>query len=290
MNYEAKNYDQTVFAMFGGRDKYEGAIEKLVAFADIQPSESVLELCCGTGISTKYIFQKTKEITAVELNPERMEEARWHLPREVRLIPNDARYLLPKYYGTYDLIICINGFHYFNPPETFYDTANKMLKPEGRVVFNVKLNNYQGVRPLAERAGKVTGRAFAEILVRIGRINPAYRNVTDELKDTGFIASEYTEESVTVPPSLIITRKETNTVWYDSFNAKNIFYNHWYKILKSFADQHHVHESVIQEAAEEFLSPLVFGGEAREKLAKAELFIEARRMDEIPSLETYFLS
>lgn len=281
MNYEAKNYDHTVFAMFGGREKYEGAIEKLVAFADIQPSESVLELCCGTGISTKYIFQKTKEITAVELNPERMKEAKWHLPREVRLIPNDVRYLLPEYDGTYDLIICINGFHYFNPPETFYDIANKMLKPEGRVVFNVKLNNYQGVRPLAERTGKITGKAFIEILIRAGKIHHSYQDIHYELKDTGFIESEYTEENITVPKSFIITRRETNTVWYDSIHAKDVFYNHWYNILKFFADQYYIHERIIQETAEEFLSPLIFSGEAREKLAKAELFIEAKRKENI---------
>ena len=66
------DYETSVFGMFGGRDRYEQSIDVFVEFAQIPPWAYVLELCCGTGISTKYILNKVTNpghITAVELNP-----------------------------------------------------------------------------------------------------------------------------------------------------------------------------------------------------------------------------
>ena len=270
-------YNNQVFAMFGGREKYEGAIEKLVAFSDVQPNENVLELCCGTGISTTYVLQKTKEVTAVELNRKRMEYARQNLPREVRFITANAGDLKPEQHGTYDKVFCINGFHYFQPEETFYKIAKRMLKKNGRLIFNVKLRDLKGIKPLAEEAGKATGRAFTDILIRTGTQHQNRKDFPYEIKDTAFIDSEVTEANFMIHPFFTTIKKEPHAVRYDTFESKKIFYDYWCKQLMDCLQGRVIHQSVIDEAVEKYVFPVIFEGSLETKLAKAELFVEAEK-------------
>ncbi len=216
------NYNHLVFGMFGGREKYEESIEKLVAFAKIPKGEKTLELCCGTGIATKYLLQRTDEITAVELNPRRIEEAKEHLPDKVIVLNKNASDLSLKEDGNFPFIICVNGYHYFD--DTFYEIIERMLAPKGRAVFNVKLKDFNGTVPIHKRMGEIVKEAAQACNIwRSG----------GRLKDTGYIESSYTEETFKVPEPFRITKKEITPLFFtaDSF-AKykeywlSTFFNH----------------------------------------------------------------
>ncbi len=271
------DYNSAVFGMFGGRENYEKGIERLVKFAQFLPTERVLEVCCGTGVSTRFVFDHIlTELTAVELNQERMAMARWSLPNTVRLLTTDALKLDPKKDGKYDLILCINGFYYFDNPQDrqrFYDMADRMLRPGGSLVFNVKLRDYNGVRPIHNALGAAARRIAKEMKCIPGYIGYG--------RDRGFIETDYTPENFDVGQPFRITRQEVFPLflqnrygiveyWADYFceltnTRKTCMYENNEReepIYTDFKDRfyHHVYSIPLEQC-----------------LLKAELFVDAQR-------------
>ncbi len=195
------NYDSIVFGMLGGRKAYEQSIAALVSFAQLQPDESVLELCCGTGISTGELLRVNQNITAVELNKERIQRAKESLPPEVRLLTKDALELTPETDGRYDVVMCINGFYHFNEAD-FYALAERMLKPGGRLVFNVKLKDHGGVAPIHQTLVDTISSIIHEMRL-FGR-----NSVQPTFIDRSYIKSAIEPETFTVPPPFIMSRHE----------------------------------------------------------------------------------
>jgi len=264
------DYDAAVFGMFGGRKNYESAIERLVNFAEIPEGSSVLELCCGTGISTRKILAKTTKVTAVEMNRKRMELATQHLPEEVRLLRKNALDLDPETDGTYDVVLCINGFHYFSPSEQFYDMARRMVHHNGRIIFNVKLKDPNAITYPVSAA---FGDAKFELLKQSRVIRVTYQSVNPP-RDRGFIESDYTEDTFTVPDGFRIQRKTVNLVSFMDGASKVAYLKHWTAQLKGVMKGHFITDYAVNKAAEKHLKPVIFGAPFENKLVKAELFVE----------------
>jgi 16S rRNA (adenine1518-N6/adenine1519-N6)-dimethyltransferase len=74
------------------------ALEKIVAAAEIQPMDSVLEIGPGLGSLTRYLVVSAKEVVAVELDPNLLRPLRTVLAPygNVRLIHGDILKLSPK--------------------------------------------------------------------------------------------------------------------------------------------------------------------------------------------------
>jgi len=273
------DYDNTVFGMFGGRENYEKGIEALVDFAQIDPGEQVLEVCCGTGISTRIVLKHTDQVTAVELNRERMERAQRELPKSVRLVTTNALKLQPKDGMKYDVILCINGFHYFDDPqrpdavpEHFYAMAKRMLTPHGRLVFNVKLRDYNGVKPMHTELGKAAQRIVTSIR-RFGE-NSMY------VHDRGFLETAYTPENFCVGYPFRITRQ---TVFPLFLENPYPLVNYWANVFFETRTEEVMYENqmVTRKTTEyiwfdERLHQHIESIPKEQQLLKAELLVEAR--------------
>src|SRR3989344_3794196 len=269
------SYDDNVFLMLGGKEKYLESIAQLVEFAAIREQDSVLEMCCGTGLSTQTILTKTKKVVAVELNRERMDIARERLPSSVPLLMKNALDL-DHNDGIYDVIICINGFHYFEQSEQFYALAHRMLCKNGRLIFNVKLHDHNGIRPMHTYMPSVVYNS----IIDVQRLDPDRKAM-----DTAFIDSPQTENTFSVPPLFCMQRSKTYALYYDSksmpsyieylrhvavdLTGNELFLEGWsghptslaYHTYDSFTRR--IHHYISQEVSEE------------KRLIKAELFVEA---------------
>lgn len=274
------DYDMMVFGMFGGRKKYEESIERLVEFARIDPDERVLEVCCGTGISTGIVLKHAKQLTAVELNQERMERARLALPGSVRLLTTDALHLQPKRKGVYDLVLCINGFSDFDDPQGFYDMADRMLAPNGRLVFNVKLRDYNGVRPMHNALGATTYQMGVDTIklkmkLRGDNTTQVYGH------DRGFIETDYTPENFQVGQSFQTRRQEVFPLFlehpYDVVEYWAEFFCELTGTRKEYLSAGDTYEHPDYADFKKHFYKQVWSIPVEQRLLKAELFVEAKR-------------
>ncbi len=270
------NYNQRVFGMFGGKDKYEESIERLVDFAGISRTDQVLELCCGTGISTKYILHQTPHVVAVEPNEKRVAEAQRHLQGQVEILTMNALQLGEEHEQRYERVLCINGFHYFNP-ENFYSLTRRVTRLGGELVFNVKLHDHLGIRPLHYRAYEAYNAAIEEVYRLIER-----KKRHGKVSDRGFLISDYKPEDFNdflgKEKLFRILYKQINTVLYDTEEAKQNYWGYWVGILKDFFWHGHnyaVSIGVLEEIMQRHLRPLLESLPKEELLGKAELFVKA---------------
>ena len=229
------DYEAQVFGMFGGRDNYVKSIEEIVDFAQIVEGEAVLELGCGTGISTSKIMEKTTRVTAVELNSQRMRKARGQLPKGAKLLQKDARDLT-KRNGQYDVVMCINGFHYFKGNQ-FYEILDKMMTEKGRAVFNVKLESYANQYPSQERIASNLWKVVVGVRRAVG-IPPSEQYI-----DKDWIKSTIKGDTFFVPEKFTIKNKAVKPTYLSRENMRE-YQGYWTKRFRQFLPENALREAI----------------------------------------------
>ena len=160
-NQKAKIYDR----------RWQGYLNKTLSFlqswAQISPSETVLDLACGTGEFERLLLQKNPQqrITGVDISQEMLEVAKQKLSAYPKVFWQTASAAkLPfgnscfderpraddRRKGTreFDVVICANAFHYFEDPQGSLKEIQRVLKSNGRVVILDWCKDYWGVRIL----------------------------------------------------------------------------------------------------------------------------------------------
>jgi ubiquinone/menaquinone biosynthesis C-methylase UbiE len=117
---------------------YAGDLARRVDDLD---ARRVLEIACGTGISTEYLrtaLTEDTEIVATDLNEPMLDFARSRragLPN-VRFELADAG-SLPFPDESFDTVVCQFGFMFFPDKARALAEARRVLRPHGQLVFNV---------------------------------------------------------------------------------------------------------------------------------------------------------
>lgn len=104
-----------------------------------RPPARLLELACGTGVVTRRLAAGLAgtRIVATDLNPAMIEEAKAvGTKRPVDWQPADAM-ALPFPDGSFDAIACQYGVMFFPDKAKAFAEARRVLKPGGRLLFNV---------------------------------------------------------------------------------------------------------------------------------------------------------
>jgi SAM-dependent methyltransferase len=113
----------------------------LLAAADLQPGERVLDVACGTGIIARLAAERvgpTGTVTAIDVAPDMIDVARatpapagatidWHVGDAVSLPFDD---------GTYDAVLCQMGLMFMADRAAAVAEMRRVLAPGGRVVVN----------------------------------------------------------------------------------------------------------------------------------------------------------
>ena len=115
--------------------------EDLVARVPAREGAAVLELACGTGVVTRRLLARlpgSARIVATDLEEAMLVEARRRVPADPRVTWRTAdAAALPFGDGEFDAVLCQFGLMFFPDKLAAMKAARRVLKPGGRLVFNV---------------------------------------------------------------------------------------------------------------------------------------------------------
>ena len=130
------------------------ALDLSIALAQPTTHDAVLDYACGVGKASFALAPSVKVITAVDEQPEALEEGR-RLAAELGFDTIGFKladlYSLPFPEDTFSLVICVNGLHRLPQPVAALHEMTRVMSPGGRLVM------------LESRVSEETDRAFNEI-------------------------------------------------------------------------------------------------------------------------------
>ncbi len=135
----ALGYDLLAWAFCLGRER--AFRERILALADLQPGEQVLDIGCGTGtlaIAAKYRVEPTGMVCGIDASPEMIARARKKARRsavEVKF-ENAVVEKLPFMDGMFDAVLSTLMLHHLGRKarQQALCEVRRVLKPGGRVV------------------------------------------------------------------------------------------------------------------------------------------------------------
>ena len=136
-------------------------LRSLLDFAAVLPGEEALDIACGPGIVAAGLRERGALVTAVDLTPAMLREARGS---GARLARADAL-RLPFRDATFDLVLCRNSFHHFPDPQGVAAEAARVLRASGRLVYeDMAAAESLPERDLQETIERLRDRAHARTL------------------------------------------------------------------------------------------------------------------------------
>ena len=96
----------------------------------------LLDCGCGTGPMISLLYQKdpSRHYTGIDITPRMIEVARAKNLSGVEWVVGDCENL-PFEDDAFDAIICSNSFHHYPNPQKFFDSAQRVLRPGGRLIL-----------------------------------------------------------------------------------------------------------------------------------------------------------
>lgn len=122
--------------------RWSGYLAKTLSFlknwTQISPSETVLDVACGTGELEKLLLQENPQqrITGVDISEEMLNTAKQKLSTYPQVFWKTAiASELPFASCSFDVVVCASSFHYFDDPIASLKEMKRVLKSDGRVVI-----------------------------------------------------------------------------------------------------------------------------------------------------------
>ena len=148
MTNPIKEFFESIADNWDNKNDDRNIIEELFKLIDLKENEDVLDLGCGKGIITPYIYQYThKLVMGIDLSEKRIEGAKKNNPDS-----NKYNYICGDFFDyefnqKFDKIIIFNAFPHFLDKEALARKANEILKPKGSLIImhnlgKERLNNH----------------------------------------------------------------------------------------------------------------------------------------------------
>jgi ubiquinone/menaquinone biosynthesis C-methylase UbiE len=116
----------------GRPDFHINTIRKIKAYLELdQKLDNVLDIACGTGLSTIPLFELAKKVYGTDSSQEMLNIATLHNSVFYALASADKQ---PFADNTFDLITVSSGVHWFDN-DTFLQEAKRLLKPQSWLVL-----------------------------------------------------------------------------------------------------------------------------------------------------------
>jgi ubiquinone/menaquinone biosynthesis C-methylase UbiE len=176
-------YERTLVPLWFGR-----WAETLMAVLQLQPGERVLDVACGTGVTTRHAKEKVGpdgHVDGLDINPAMLARAAeladglgigW-----IACDVTDSR--LPS--GHYDVILSQHGYHYFPDKPAALEEFRRLLVPGGRVALSTWERHSPYTLALCAAVEKHISADVARTQ-RSQRETPSADELMTQVRDAGF--------------------------------------------------------------------------------------------------------
>jgi ubiquinone/menaquinone biosynthesis C-methylase UbiE len=164
---------------------HSDALEKLVRLSEVNKTDTVLDIACGSGIVACAFAEHARQVTGIDITSRMIEEAKklqqkkglhnlqWHIG-EVQSLPYDN--------GSFSIVVSRFGFHHFPEPATVLAEMRRVCKKGGRVlVVDValpvdKVDAYNRMEKLRDpsHTAALTHEEFIQLFEQAGLTNLQY--------------------------------------------------------------------------------------------------------------------
>jgi len=107
----------------------------------------LLDCGCGTAPMLTLLKEKypDKHYAGIDLTPKMIEVAKAKNMPEVELLVGDCEN--PPYPdNSFDVLICCQSFHHYPNPQHFFDSAYRILRPNGRLILRDMTSSHSFIR------------------------------------------------------------------------------------------------------------------------------------------------
>ena len=183
----AEMYERVLVPLWFGR-----WAEELVRASGIEAGETVLDVACGTGVTTRMAHARvgpTGRVDGLDINAAMLRKAgELAEDLDIRWIEGDVTETgLPD--GSYDAVISQHGYHYFPDKPAALREFRRLLKPNGRLIFSI----WDGPSAYTGAVCAAVERHISEKVAaqqRAQRETPSAESLRDEVEAAGFGAVE----------------------------------------------------------------------------------------------------
>ena len=176
-------YDLFVNVINGKTHK---ALRRIVADL-IEPDDIVLECACGTGLLSKVIAGKCKQLIATDFAPKMLKRAEKNCEAYRNVVFRQANILSLSFQdGSFDKVVAGNVIHLLDEPLKALNELDRVCRPGGKLIIPTYMNK--------DRKGKTSGFASA-----VGKAGADFkRQFTVESYRQFFLEAGYGDVQITL--------------------------------------------------------------------------------------------
>lgn len=176
-------YDLFVNVINGKTHK---ALRRIVADL-IEPDDIVLECACGTGLLSKVIAGKCKQLIATDFAPKMLKRAEKNCEAYRNVVFRQASILSLSFQdGSFDKVVAGNVIHLLDEPLKALNELDRVCRPGGKLIIPTYMNK--------DRKGKTSGFASA-----VGKAGADFkRQFTVESYRQFFLEAGYGDVQITL--------------------------------------------------------------------------------------------
>jgi ubiquinone/menaquinone biosynthesis C-methylase UbiE len=120
------------------RKDYPDILEEL----EKEPFQDLLDAGCGPAPMISLLSEKypNRKYTGLDLTPAMIEQAKQkNIPNTTFVVGDCENFPFPD--NSFDAIICANSFHHYPNPQAFFDSVQRCLRPNGKLILRDMSSN-----------------------------------------------------------------------------------------------------------------------------------------------------
>jgi SAM-dependent methyltransferase len=162
--------------------------EALIESVALKPRERVLDVACGTGVTSRLAKDKVGlngRVDGLDINASMLSKAR-EIAGEVEInwIESDASNTgLPS--GSYDVVLSQHGYHYFTDKPAALIEFRRLLRSGGRIAFSIWDGHSPYTLAICAAVEKFISPEIAA-KQRSQRLTPLTKELQDQVNSAGF--------------------------------------------------------------------------------------------------------
>lgn len=174
--------------------------EALIELVDPQIGENILDVACGTGVTTRLVKEKvgpTGHVTGLDINAGMLIKARELAAGfDIEFTESDVIGTKLKS-NSFDAVISQHGYHYFPDQTAALAEFYRVLMPQGRIAISIWDGHSAYTEAICLAVEKYISPEIARIQ-RGQRITPSASDLTKQLSDAKFERVEIVRQQLTI--------------------------------------------------------------------------------------------